>query len=127
MGSILGNSRRPDVTFYSSGRIDITARIAKMLNLSQGDVIDIDFYNGEYLLYVRYKCNEVIGRHEARCLASKNKSHNFRAYSKRLTEAILCACNADKAQLASGAAVELDSIGLAVPLVTRNNLYVKRD
>jgi hypothetical protein len=127
MGSIIGNSRRPDVTFYINGRIDITSRIAKQLCLTEGDVIDIDKRNGEYLLYVRYRSDCAIGRHEARCKASKNNSNNFRAYSKQLTDAILNACGAEKAQLASGAVVELEDIGIAVPLVTRNNLYDKRD
>lgn len=127
MGSILGNSRRPDVTFYKSGRIDITSRVAKLLNLSQGDVIDIDVINGEYLLYIRYRSNEAVGRHEARCIASKSNSNNFRAYSKKLTKAILTVCEAEKAQLASGAAMEFERLGIAVPLITRNNLYDKRD
>lgn len=123
METILGNTRKPDVTFYKNGRIDLTSRIAKMLNLGNGDVIDIGLCNGEYMLYVRLKNAQVVGNHEARCYTSKRNSHNFRAYSKKLCNAILSACGANKAQLASGVAVEVEALGTAIPLITRNNLY----
>ena len=123
METILGNTRKPDVTFYKNGRIDLTSRIAKMLNLGNGDVIDIGLCNGEYMLYVRLKNAQVVGNHEARCYTSKRNSHNFRAYSKKLCNAILSACGANKAQLASGVVVEVEALGTAIPLITRNNLY----
>lgn len=123
METILGNTRKPDVTFYKNGRIDLTSRIAKMLNLDNGDVVDIALCNGEYMLYVRLRNAQAVGNHEARCYASKRNSHNFRAYSKKLCDAILAVCKANKAQLASGVAVEVDSLGVAIPLITRNNLY----
>ena len=47
MESILGNTRKADIVFYSSGRIDITSHIAKQLHLSRGDVLDIMSENGE--------------------------------------------------------------------------------
>ena len=54
MESILGNTRKADIVFYSSGRIDITSHIAKQLHLSRGDVLDIMSENGEsYLSYKR--------------------------------------------------------------------------
>lgn len=85
MHSILTNTRRPDVTFYPNGRIDITARVAKMLDLHHGDVIDIADNGGlEYLLYIKYRWETLVGNHEAVCRQSKRRSRNFRAYSKRL-------------------------------------------
>lgn len=41
MESILGNTRKADIVFYASGRIDITSHIATQLRLSRGDVLDI--------------------------------------------------------------------------------------
>ena len=123
MESLIGNTRRPDITFYKNGRIDLTSRVVKMLNISNGDVIDIGVCSGEYMLYVKYRNSQIVGNHEARCYASKRNSNNFRAYSKKLCDAILNICNASKAQLASGVAVEIDSLGMAIPLITRNNLY----
>ncbi len=123
METILGNTRRPDITFYQNGRIDITSRIAKMLNLSNGDVIDVAMHNGEFMLYIRLRNSQVIGNHEARCYASKKNSRNFRTYSKKLSKVILAECNANKACLASGMAIEVEPLGTAIPLITRNNLY----
>ncbi len=50
--SILGNTRRADISFYSSGKIDITSRIANALGMVDGDVIDIMMWKGEFYLYV---------------------------------------------------------------------------
>lgn len=71
MESILGNTRKADIVFYSSGRIDITSHIAKQLHLSRGDVLDIMSENGELYLYVRYR-SPTGGRHEA-CVFPSNR------------------------------------------------------
>lgn len=124
MGSIIGkHTRRPDVSFYRNGRIDITASVARVLDLHDGDVIDIDYQNGEYMLYVRLRGENAIGRHEAQCRPTKEGTFNYRAYSKKLCTAILAACNAvSEARLSMGTAIEHPQIGIAVPLITRNNL-----
>lgn len=122
MESILRSTRRPDVTFYQSGRIDICARVAKILHLEDGDVIDIGLQDGEYYLYVRAKSDKLIGRHEAQCFASKKRSRNFRAYSRRLSNAILRCMNTSKARVPAGNGIEIDSVGIVVPLVIRINI-----
>lgn len=123
MGSILGNTRRPDISFHQNGRIDITAPITKSLNIGRGDVIDVDYRNGEYLFYVRLRSNEAIGRHEAQCYPTKEGSHNLRANSKRLCRAMLAASNAVKeAKLLIGEVVEFPPFGQAISLITRNNI-----
>lgn len=123
MGSILGNTRRPDITFHQNGRIDITAPIAKTLKIGRGDVVDVDYRNGEYLFYVRLRNNEAIGRHEAQCYPTKESSHNLRANSKRLCKAMLAASNAaEEAKLLIGEVVEFPPFGLAISLITRNNI-----
>lgn len=122
MESIIGNSRRPDVTFYVNGRIDITSRVARILQLNEGDVIDIGLQQGEYYLYVKNRANTLVGKHEAQCSASKKKSMNFRAYSKKLSSAVLAFSKSDKARIPIGEVVELPNIGWAVSLIIRNNL-----
>lgn len=123
MAGILGNTRRPDITFYRSGRIDVTSRIAKLLGLQNGDVIDIDNRCGEFLLFVKIRNSEVVGAHEARCYASKKNSRNYRVHSKRLCNAILAECGAmGKVQLASGSPLDFSPYGVAVPIITRYNL-----
>ena len=76
-------TRRPDITFYRNGRIDITASVAERLSLRAGDVIDIARGKEEYYLYVRLRRSDgAVGRHEAQCYPSKSGTRNFRAYSK---------------------------------------------
>lgn len=127
MTSLLPNSRRPDVTFYPDGRIDITARIAKVLHLQQGDVIDVAMQYGECLLYVRLRSSECVGRHKATVYATnkgKHQANNFRAYSHQLCRAIIKESEvaAGPARLPAGSPVIFGPNGTAVPLITRNPL-----
>ena len=144
MTSILGNTRKPDVSFYSNGRIDIAARVVKVLGIERGDVIDVATDGDEYLLYVAHKGKEVSGAHEAQCYPSNiRKTHNYRCHSKRLCDAMMAAvrtplkCTIEAAagrpsgkpqgtvakeplRLAAGTAYESKSMGMVViPLITR--------
>jgi bifunctional DNA-binding transcriptional regulator/antitoxin component of YhaV-PrlF toxin-antitoxin module len=90
MDKIIGNTRRPDITFYKSGRIDITARVAKLLDINEGDVIDIATDGMEYYLMVERSGKNVVGRHEGRCYKTYGGNcRNMRAYSVRLARAVL--------------------------------------
>ena len=122
MTTLLPNTRRPDVSFYANGRIDITARVAKMLSLHENDVIDIALQGGEYLLYRKYKAESLIGRHEAQCHVTKRglfRSNNIRAYSKRLCAAMLKASGTHQtARLPVGTTMPLGHHGTAVTIIT---------
>lgn len=130
MESLLGNrTRRPDITFYRNGRIDITARITKILGLRAGDVIDIAYDSGEFYLYRLRKADDVVGRHEAQCCSSHkgrlHPSRNLRAYSKRICDAILKVARAeDMARVIAGEVCTFDRIGTAVTIIpASNNIY----
>ena len=130
MTSLLPHSRKPDVSFYPDGRIDITARIAKELNLQQGDVIDVLTQGWKFLLYVRLRGTETTGRHEAQVYRTKQNSNNFRAYSRTITDVILEDCSSwsrnhsmrveSAARLPAGKTVNLENYGKAVPISTHN-------
>lgn len=123
MESILGNTRRPDISFYRGGRIDITSSIARQLDIHNGDVIDIVKHEDEFYLYVRARHTDIIGKNEAQCFSTKRNSRNFRAHSSRLCAAILAQCHSeDKAQLPAGQIVDLQGFGTAISLITNNNL-----
>ena len=82
-------TRRPDITVNISGRIDITCRIAKMLNLNPGDVIDVCKSGVEYYLYVRHLAVDIVGRHEGQCYpTSRGGRGSYRTWSVRLAKAI---------------------------------------
>lgn len=89
MRTILDITRRHDVTFFPSGKIDITARVARIMELQRGDVIDIAIDGDEYYLFVRHRAQNVVGCHQATVWPTKERSHNFRCYSRRLCNAML--------------------------------------
>jgi hypothetical protein len=132
MESILGNStRRPDITFYRNGRIDITSRITKLMNLREGDVIDIGIEKGEFILYCLRKAEDVKGRHEAQCYSShkgrRHPSRNLRAYSKRLAARILDIARAgDIARIWAGETVEVEDHGTAVIIIPASYNIIKQ-
>ncbi len=93
MTSIHANTRRHDVTFHANGRIDITARVAKVLHLQRGDVINVRTDdNGEPVLYVHLRAHERIGRNDGAVFPTyqgKRSANNFRTYSRRICQYIL--------------------------------------
>lgn len=128
MQSILGNTRKADIIFYSSGRIDITASVAKAIDLQSGDVIDIMCGGGEFYLYIKHHA-PAVGRHEGTAYPSNQKGSHFRVWSKTLCTAILMECKVtdQKVKLCVGTPVSLNSCK-ALPIITKNVIrYDKRD
>ena len=126
MITLLRNTRRPDISFYRNGRIDITARTAKLIGIKDGDVIDIAVDNGEYYVYVRHKAECVIGRHEAQCYRTNRRSvicNNLRAHSIRLCAMILSIHNdANAVRLPVGEPQQHAELGCVLPIIVRNNI-----
>ena len=125
---ILGNStRKSDINFYRNGRIDITARLGKILSIKQGDVIDLLTDKGEYYIYVRHRSKDIgLGRYEGQCCPTSKakKCHNFRAYSKKLCDAML-SLYPDKeyrVRLPIGEVVDDPAYGKCVTIIHLNNL-----
>lgn len=131
MESILGNrTRRADITFYRDGKIDITSRLTKMLDLGEGDVIDIAFDSGEYYLYRMRRSEDLVGRHEAQCHCTHrgrlHPSRNLRAHSKRICTAMLKAAGAtDRARVWAGELCNFDKLGRAVVIIPASNNFFK--
>lgn len=120
--SILGNTRRSDISFSPNGKIDISSRIVKALGMEKGDVIDIMVDGREYYLYVSIHASVVFGRHEAQCYPTQRGSRHFRAYCRRLCTAILQAAGVSGvACFAAGEVVEISG-RKAIPIITRKNL-----
>lgn len=122
MTSILGNTRRADITFHPRGNIDITARVSKLLDLHCGDIIDIYIEGGEYYLYLKHRANTVAGRHEATLYPTSRRvkyCHNMRCHSMRLCRAMLDACSTTGIlRLPVGDPVDLRGT-TALPIITR--------
>ena len=120
--SILGNTRRADISFYPNGKIDISSRIVKTLSMEKGDVIDIMVDGREYYLYVSIHASVVFGRHEAQCYPTQRGSRHFRAYSRRLCTAMMQATGInERVSFAAGEIVEMHGHKV-LPIITRKNL-----
>lgn len=117
MTSLLPDSRRPDMSVCFSGRIDITSRVARMLNLHPGDVIDICHSGSEYYLYVRISASEAVGRHEGQCYPTSNSAAGgtFRVWSARLARAILDASGSGNRKL---------RFPCGLPVIINNKTYI---
>ena len=90
MKSILPNSRKHDITFHASGKIEISAHIARKLSLTPGDVIDIAEVSGELYLYVKLRSANYTGRYDGRVWATaQNGKGTFRTWSKAIAKAVL--------------------------------------
>ncbi len=122
MTSILGNTRKADLIFSSSGCINITARIAKHLHLKRGDVIDVLLDQGEFYLYV--KCRATMnGQYGAAVYPTNRKGNHFRCSSKKLCNAILHECKiANEARLCIGEPFEHQHYGTLIPIITKHVL-----
>lgn len=117
MKSILGNTRKADIVFHPSGRIDITSRVAKSLDLQHGDIIDIMFGEGEWYLYIKHHA-PTVGRHEGMAFRTNTKGRHYRASSKTLCTEILRISNrSEKVKLCCGQPVTMPIYGAALPII----------
>ncbi len=92
MVSVLGErTRKADIKVRRNGRIDISARVVRMLGIRPGDVVDLAVDDGEYYLYVRRRHSEgVHGRHEGVCTpTTKNGRGTYRVWSCKLAAPFL--------------------------------------
>ena len=118
MEKIIPTTRRPDVTFHSSGEIYITARVARILNLSKDSCINVAVDKGEYLL-VTENYGSRIGNHAGRCYPVNAGGRYLRANSVRLCKAVLDACGVSgRAALMCGESVEING-KVYLPIITK--------
>lgn len=120
MKSILGNTRKPDIIFHASGKIDITSGVVSRLRLCAGDVIDIMTDDDEYYLYVKHRA-PVVGKHEGVVYFSNRHGRHCRTSSVRLCREMLKECNAkDIARLVVGEMVVDEDNRALVPIITKH-------
>lgn len=118
MQSVLGNTRKSDITFRKSGVIDLSASISKQLSLNKGDVIDILCDKNEFYLYVKYR--NPIGHHKSAVFPSNKKGKHYRVANVLLCDFILKICNVtNKVSLCVGPAIQHYHCGTALPIITK--------
>lgn len=125
MKSVLGFTRKPDITVRQSGSIDLSSNLVRTAGIEMGDALDIVQSKGECMLYVKKKKSDIIGSYEAtaRKVANKKTSH-YRVYSIRLARFLFSETGSDAnvIRLAMGTAVDMDGFGKCVPIITRRLL-----
>lgn len=121
--SLLSHTRRADIIFYRSGRIDINAYAARKLHLSDGDVLGFAQENGETYIYVDRQAAEVMGRHRCTCRRTNRHGHNFRTYCRDITCHVLSNFpDVMKVEIPAGDVVQHEHHGTLLTLIIRNNL-----
>lgn len=122
MKSILGNTRKADITFHQSGRICISSRVSRSLDLIPGDVIDIICDDREFYLVVKHRA-PVVGRHEGMVFNSNKNGKHFIASSVKLCRFMLERCaSIDRVRLSCGTPVELLNYGTVLPIIIKHIL-----
>lgn len=123
MENVLQHTRKSDIAFRKGGVIYIKARLTKLLDLHEHDVIGI-LYDKElrsYMLYRRIK--DAYGNHDGRCVTlrhGKRRSHYLRVNSVALCAPILKEFAADSVDLPVGEPIQVEPYGLCVPLLRLN-------
>lgn len=60
-------TRKPAITFYLNGKIDIAKQIVRALHLTPGDVVDITTFNGETIIYRKIRGQDTENEHKNVC------------------------------------------------------------
>lgn len=108
MSNIITSHRRPDITFYKNGRIIISSRVARKLNMAPGSAINILEDDGEYLLFALDKPMSN-SRLAAQCMPVKKGGKTLYAHSVDLARNILNAArvSSPKASFMTGQLINI--------------------
>lgn len=117
MKDLLRYSRRPDIVFYQSGRIQISTKVAKQIELNSGDVIGFCNDNGEYYLYRRAK--NPPGSHKCRVIRANVRTGSFIAHSHEITNIFFSICSGKtKLAIPCGEPIQTEK-GITIPIITK--------
>lgn len=118
----MSKTRFPDITVNRNGRIDISARVAHILQLANGDILDISegVARGEVCISVRLRKQQALGRHRCRCYTpSRTGRGTFRTWSKEIAAGLLAKVgNPDRASFLCGYPFDIDT-DTYIPIITR--------
>lgn len=125
MLKVITSPRRPDITVYASGRINLTARVVALLRLHDGDSLNVAYDPPEILIFADQKASPQ-ARFFAACHPSNPRNASKPAYyytnSRPLATAILqhaALTDTPRAGFFTGYPVELEGT-VYLPVITRN-------
>ena len=119
MHNLVSSTRRPDITFYRSGLIRLTARVTRTLQIRPGDSINIAADNGELLIFAIHNNNPLI-RRPATCYPT-NHGNNMCANSINLCRSLLdnLGITSNRAAFYVGYPIDIENT-IYLPIITRN-------
>ena len=120
----LATNIRPDILFHSNGLIEISSKISILLCIEHGAVINIFEEKGEHYLYVAHK--NPAGTFKGRCRKAKKTGRFMRANWIELSRSIIALTDAPEAHYRVGDPQIINGKKV-LPIITRNNLYAKRN
>lgn len=117
---VLTDDRKTAIVVWRSGRILVSARLSRVLHLTEGDSINI-LTDGEEHYVVRVARQHGERKAVLRKTNRKSRGGSLFLYSKTLARHLLRVSDStDKVRLAAGEPTKIDSFTVAVPLITRN-------
>lgn len=119
MEHLIKNSRRHDITISTSGIMSLSARLVRMLDIQDGDTINVGCDKDNYYIYVAYRRQEAV-RCKAKCYSLNKSGRCMRCCSKELAMGIInkVAKGQRTVKLPIGNAMLLNG-RVAVPLITK--------
>lgn len=118
---LIAVTRHGDITFHSSGRIDLTAHVSRTLDIKPGDVLNIASHGTSFVelyLYVSRRVGDTVGRHSCTCRPAKSNGRYLRFFSKRLATLILNATHSvQRVSLRVGVSTIVPGLGPALPII----------
>lgn len=124
-------SRKVDIYFRKSGRIDITSRVVHAISIKEGDVINILQAESEYYLYIERHASDMrnsMARYNNAVHRTKRNDNMLRCQSKALTDAVNAITEAEESWLFVGPPRSLNNYGVdsfGVPIIVNNNQFNK--
>ena len=121
------STRKVDVTFHESGRIDLSARVCRCLSIASGDIIDVwmDMDSRELYLYVAKRRDErhnTMASYRNEVKECKRGCKYLRVQSKQITGFVNRLTHSRKSGLFVGNPTTVQHLGrLGVPLIYGNN------
>lgn len=123
MIKLLNKTRCHDLSITSRGKIDISARVVRILELHSGDIVGLYEIDRDLCISRLYKSEELNAKHRCCVHPTSGKRGTFRLWSVDITKKIFDAagCSNNTLRLACGEPKSIDN-KIYIPIITKLKL-----